>query len=255
MWYNQHEFDIRCEWGLKGVEVLSPISDVVIIIDILSFSTSVEIATSRGAHIYPFEAWNETAKKFARDHNARLANQDRMDRTGFSLSPQSLTTISYGDRLVLPSPNGSTLSRATGNTPTIAACLRNCSAVAQHALQYGEKISVIPSGEQWADGSLRPSWEDWIGAGAVIFHLMGKLVLSPESESAVAAFLAVKPHLHKYLSKCVSGQELAHRDLLEDLKLAAEFDISDCVPKMKDQAYRDIYFEDSFATGRLDNIN
>lgn len=47
--YNQSTFDIRCEWGVKGVEQLAPISDVVIIVDILSFSTCVEIATSRGA--------------------------------------------------------------------------------------------------------------------------------------------------------------------------------------------------------------
>jgi len=254
MWYNQHEFDIRCEWGLKGVEILGPISDVIIIVDILSFTTSVEIATSRGAQVYPFESWNETAINFARDHNAKLATEDRHDNSGYSLSPQSLTSIAYGDKLVLPSPNGSMLSRATGGTPTIAACLRNCSAVAQHALQYGDKISVIPAGEKWKDGAFRPSWEDWIGAGAVIYHLMGNLLLSPESESAVAAFLAVKSHIAKYMAKCVSGQELIYRDLGTDLVLASEYNISECVPKMENDAYRDIYFEDTYAADRLDNL-
>jgi 2-phosphosulfolactate phosphatase len=32
------EFDIRFEWGLQGVLQLAPISDVVIIVDVLSFS-------------------------------------------------------------------------------------------------------------------------------------------------------------------------------------------------------------------------
>ncbi|MDK2407620.1 hypothetical protein QHH11_00605 [Aphanizomenon sp. PH219] len=42
--YNQSNFEIRCEWGKKGVEQLAIISDVVIIVDILSFSTCIEIA-------------------------------------------------------------------------------------------------------------------------------------------------------------------------------------------------------------------
>jgi len=39
--------------GQKGVEALSVISDVVIIIDILSFSTCVDIVTSNSASVIP----------------------------------------------------------------------------------------------------------------------------------------------------------------------------------------------------------
>jgi 2-phosphosulfolactate phosphatase len=41
MTFDQQEFDIRCEWGAHGVAVLAPISDVLIIIAVLSFSSSV----------------------------------------------------------------------------------------------------------------------------------------------------------------------------------------------------------------------
>lgn len=58
MSYNQQEFDIRLEWGIRGVEQLSPISDVVIIVDILSFSTCVDIATANGALVYPYR-WKD----------------------------------------------------------------------------------------------------------------------------------------------------------------------------------------------------
>jgi 2-phosphosulfolactate phosphatase len=54
MIYDQSEFEIRCEWGLHGIKMLSPISDVVVIVDVFSFTTSVEIATSRGALVYPY---------------------------------------------------------------------------------------------------------------------------------------------------------------------------------------------------------
>jgi 2-phosphosulfolactate phosphatase len=47
MIFDQQEFDIRCEWGEHGISVLAPISDVIIIIDVLSFSTSVDVAGPR----------------------------------------------------------------------------------------------------------------------------------------------------------------------------------------------------------------
>lgn len=49
MKFDQADFNIRGEWGQQGVSQLAPISDVVVIVDVLSFSTCVDIVTSRGA--------------------------------------------------------------------------------------------------------------------------------------------------------------------------------------------------------------
>lgn len=54
MIFDQAEFDLRCEWGEQGVAQLSAISDVIVIVDVLSFSTCVEIATSKGATVFPY---------------------------------------------------------------------------------------------------------------------------------------------------------------------------------------------------------
>ena len=89
--------------------------------------------------------------------------------------------------------NGSSLSLATGETPTLAGCLRNCQAVALAAMRYGHRIAVIPAGEKWDDGSLRPSFEDLIGAGAIITHLTG--VRSPEAQTARSAYCSAQPNL------------------------------------------------------------
>ncbi len=170
MIFDQSEFELRCEWGFQGVSQLSPISDAVIIVDVLSFSTSVEIATNNGAMIFPYQWRDESALDYAKQVNAKLASRKRNPTHGYSLAPSSLLNICAGTRLVLPSPNGSSLTLRTGSTPTIAGCLRNSKAVAQFAQDYGTRIAVIPAGERWENGSLRPALEDLIGAGAILSY-------------------------------------------------------------------------------------
>jgi 2-phosphosulfolactate phosphatase len=234
MTFDQSGFDVRCEWGENGIRHLAPGADAVIIVDVLSFSTCVEIATSRGAVVFPYRWKDESAAAFAASVNAELAGARRAG-DGYSLSPASLTNISAGARLALPSPNGSALSLATGTTPTLTACLRNCRAVATAAAKYGPRLAVIPAGERWDDGSLRPAFEDWVGAGAVISHLKGSL--APEAGAALSGYLSVKPDLKHMLKQCGSGRELIERGFEQDVEIASELDVSGCAPTLVDNAY------------------
>jgi 2-phosphosulfolactate phosphatase len=206
----------------------------VIIVDVLSFSSCVEIANSRGAVVFPYRWKDESAAAFAASVNAELAGA-RRDGCAYSLSPSSLIDIPAGIRLALPSPNGSALSLATGTTPTLTACLRNCRAVATAAAKYGPRVAVIPAGERWDDGSLRPAFEDWVGAGAIISHLKGSL--APEARAALSAYLNAKPDLRRTLKQCGSGRELIERGFEQDVEIASELNISDCVPTLVDGAY------------------
>jgi 2-phosphosulfolactate phosphatase len=234
MTFDQSEFDVRCEWGENGVSQLAPISDAVIIVDVLSFSTCVEIATNREAIVFPYRWRDETAAKFAASVVAELAG-GRSGDARYSLSPQSLLGIPQGTRLVLPSPNGSTLTLGTGETPTLAGCLRNYRAVALAAQKYGKRVSIIPAGERWSDGSLRPAFEDWIGAGAIISELNGSL--SPEARAAFAAFRYTQAETESLVKQCGSGKELIARGFEEDVVLAAAVDVSACVPTLVNGAY------------------
>ena len=100
--YDQADFEIRCEWGEKGIFQLAPISDVIIIVDVLSFSTCVEIVTSRGAIAFPYRWQDESAIAFAPSIDAELADKRGSQR--YSLSPASLLSIPARGRLVLPLP-------------------------------------------------------------------------------------------------------------------------------------------------------
>jgi len=233
MVFTQSEFNIRLEWGEQGVNLLAPISDVVIIVDVLSFTTCVEIATGRKAIIYPYRGNLEMAQEYARSVGAKLAEKNRDAK--YSLSPKSMLNIPQGIKLVLPSPNGSMLTLATGDTPTLAGCLRNARSVAEAAKKYGGRIAVIPAGERWPDGSLRPSFEDLIGAGAIINFIDGKY--SPEAYAARSAFLAAEEDLEHRLLQCGSGKELIERGYRGDVLLAAELNVSDYVPTLTDGAY------------------
>ncbi len=235
MFFDQQEFDIRCEWGERGVATLASISDIVIIVDVLSFSTSVDIAVHQGAIVFPYRWKDDRAAEFAVSVNAELADPKRTNGR-YSLSPQSLMHIQPGTRIVLPSPNGTTLALAANPTSVLTGCLRNAHAVALAAKKYGSKIAVIPAGERWQDDlSLRPSVEDLIGAGAIISYLSGRL--SPEAVSAVAAFQEAKPGLSEHLCQCSSGKELIERGFSEDVSLASQLNASDCAPVLRGAAF------------------
>jgi len=235
MFFDQQEYDIRSEWGEHGVSVLAPTSDVVIIVDVLSFSTSVCIAVQRGAAVFPYRSHDDRAAELAASINGILADRKRTPGR-LSLSPQSLAGVQPETRIVLPSPNGATLSLAARATPVLAGCLRNAQAVAQAARDYGARIAVIPAGERWPDDfGLRPCFEDLIGAGAIISYLSGRR--SPEAASAAAAFQAARRRLEAYVRQCSSGKEILERGDWEDVRLAAELNASDCVPTLLDGAF------------------
>jgi 2-phosphosulfolactate phosphatase len=65
MFFGQQEFDIRCEWGSAGLGQFVSHSDAIIIVDVLSFSTCVDIAVGRGASVYPYRWKDASALAYA----------------------------------------------------------------------------------------------------------------------------------------------------------------------------------------------
>jgi 2-phosphosulfolactate phosphatase len=180
------------------------VCDTLVIVDVLSFLDRCRRGCSRGATVVPFPYFDARAEEFARQQAAELAvPRARMSAAQpYSLSPPSLSSIPRGTRLVLPSPNGSTLTVAASGVhgAVITGCLRNADAVGAAVGARGGTVGVIAAGERWRDGSLRPAMEDLIGAGAIIAQISGRS-WSPEAAVAVAAFEHVRGELRRHLSQ------------------------------------------------------
>lgn len=230
---------ILTEWGLAGVGTLLEQAAVLIIVDVLSFSTAVDVAVSKGALVYPVPYGDEDAAQTAADGVGAVLAKSRQSFGGqFSLSPRSLMAITAGTRIMLPSPNGARLSLACGDRPVFAGCLRNAAAVARAARQIAGRraVGVVPAGERWPDGSLRPAIEDLLGAGAIIHHLA--LPCSPEAQVARDAFRSAREDVERLIRASVSGRELIDRGFADDVDIAVELEVSHSAPRLIGGAYR-----------------
>ena len=247
---------VGLEWGPTGGAALAGGADVAVVVDVLSFTTTLTVAVGRGITVLPYPWKDERAAAFAAEQDAVLA-VGRLEarsgatgtRTAISLSPAALASRPSLDdvrRLVLPSPNGSTISAALASTGArvVGACLLNASAAAAWLapqVARGARVAVVPAGERWPDATLRPAVEDLWGAGAVLAALVDLLphaALSTEARLAERAFRSVATSLATELLGCVSGSELVDAGFGADVDLAARLDSSDVVPVLSDGEFR-----------------
>jgi 2-phosphosulfolactate phosphatase len=277
-WHSQDGHVVRLEWGPTGAEsltryaVASGAAVIAVVVDVLSFTTCVSVAADAGITVHPYPWQDASAAAHAQSLGATLAAPRSQARAAggagplngrISLSPKSIREASGVADLVLPSPNGSTISQllADAGAVVVAAALRNRAAVARwiRGRLLAERarppvVVIVPSGERWPDGSLRPAVEDLWGAGAVIAslvdlleHQAGPLLLSPEATASLAAWLAVATpaggavqagEVAAALSTTASGRELVALGWPEDVAIAGELDASASVPVLRGGAFR-----------------
>ena len=242
--HRQSDFRVRLEWGPAGAAAITRGADVAVVVDVLSFSTTVTVALSRGITVHPVQWRDDRAVELARELDANLAlqRQDAPLRPGsVSLSPLSLQRATGIERLVLPSPNGATICAelAGRGVRVVAGCLRNAEAVAAYLadeLERGATVAVVPAGERWPDGSMRVAVEDLWGAGAVLAGLDPGL-LSPEAELARLAYGGFVDRPLEHLLACASGRELVAKGFEPDVVIAGRVNTCDVVPRLRDGAF------------------
>ncbi|WP_026359970.1 2-phosphosulfolactate phosphatase [Amycolatopsis nigrescens] len=242
--FAQTGHDIRLEWGTDGIEALGRECAVLIVVDVLSFSTTVDLVLGRGGRVLPLCWRDERAATAAQAAGAVLAGERE-----WTLRPSSVTAIPAGTFLGLPSPNGATLCVTAARTgaQVLAGCLRNAAAVAAAAvaLADGGPIGVLPGGERWGvsipgdgtgSGALRPCVEDQLGAGAIIDALLLAGAGRPSVEAALAvdAYRATGSYLGAAVADSVSGRELIENGHPRDVELALAVNSSATVPRLVD---------------------
>ncbi|WP_225801640.1 2-phosphosulfolactate phosphatase [Streptomyces sp. NK15101] len=235
-------------WGPVEARALAPAAACVVVVDVLSFTTAVGVAVEGGTAVHPYRWRDATAAAYAREKDAVLA-VGRREATGahpWTLSPAALRAAPAPGRLVLPSPNGSTIAAeaASCGAAVVAASLRNRSAVARRLADRGygtadRPLAVIASGERWPDGSPRPALEDLLGAGAVLSALAGPHIqMTPEATAAATLWAATEDPVAA-LHGCDSGRELYEYGFPQDVAVAAEIDGSTTVPVLLDGAFQE----------------
>lgn len=244
--HRQCDARIRFDWGPVGAAAIVEGADVAVVVDVLSFTTAVTVAVENGIRVLPYRWRDASATSYAEARDAVLAlGRSIGERTGqVSLSPRSIAHAEGIERLVLPSPNGSTIAAtlAERGAVVVAGSLRNAAAVAAWLaprLAGGATVAVVAGGERWPDDSLRPAVEDLWGAGAVISGLLrgGARDASPEAVTAATAHDAVAAELSTQLAATASGRELVAAGFAADVAMAAERDVTSVVPVLGDDGF------------------
>jgi 2-phosphosulfolactate phosphatase len=243
--FGQTGAGVRLEWGPTGAARVADTRGCLVVVEALSFSTAVTVALSRGMAVIPYRCDRDPAhaQEFAASRQAELAvrREDVDAEHPWSLSPAHLAVAPLTPRLVLPSPNGSTIASAAVTT-VVAACLRNHAAVTRWLLarRYGaadRPVAVVAAGERWPDGSLRPALEDALGAGAVLAGLRAAgCALSPEAAALVSAYEATGD-VEGAIRSCGSARELIAAGYGTDVDMALEIDVDEAVPVLVDGAF------------------
>jgi 2-phosphosulfolactate phosphatase len=229
-------------WGRGGAQRAARIGGILVIVDVLSFSTAVSTAVAGGGIIIPCANDSEAAR-IAESVGAVAATHRREVRAGkgFSLSPLTFVDIEPGTTVALGSPNGAVCSLYGGAAEhLVVGALVNAAAVARVVSgllsRSGASVSIIACGERWMEPiegeGMRVAVEDYLGAGAIISGL--DVEKSPEALVCQGAFLQLRDQLSRIISDCGSGRELRAKGFAGDVEHSARLDRYDAVPIMRD---------------------
>lgn len=248
--FDQSPYECRIEWGKRGAREAAERGDITIIVDVLSFSSTVVSAVNKGAIIYPYPP-NLDGKLYAKKLGAEyiLGRKEAAIIGRPTLSPVSFNEQHINQKYVLSSLNGAFCSWIATKVPALLiGSLLNFSAVANVANQLREQtnanITVIPCGELWNEmreneDGLRPSIEDYLGAGAVLSVLNG--TKSPEAEVCIGAFLHSKDRIKELLWECGSGRELRQKGFEEDVLHCSQMNFYNTVPVLLEECFVDVF--------------
>lgn len=235
------------DWTVDGLRFALRESRIVVVADILRFSSAVTTAVANGFTVYPVADQGKAAA-LARRVRGQVAG--RSGEARFSLSPSCYLNPRgvRNKRIVLWSPNGAACAHMIkkGHRAYIG-CLLNARALGRHltriALERGRNVTIIAAGEQQAlvsgDRILYDlksarrvfAVEDYLGCGAILSYI--RLPKSPEAKVCELAFRASRRRLRQFMMGSFSGRFLKERNLSRDVAWAARLNKYDVLPVIR----------------------
>lgn len=208
--FDQSPYQVRLDWGVAGLARLAP-ADVVVVVDVLRFSSTVADAVAGGAEV-------------------DLASALEWSRDGAAVAAAA--------------PAGSTvLLGAIRNAGAVARAVQ----VEQERRQGRTSVALVPAGEVDGAGQWRVAVEDQLGAGAIAAALTDRGIDHTAPDAAVAAegFRSLRRALKHLIGATGSGRELqAGVPVTERIRAAglvptstadaALLDAVDAVPVLRD---------------------
>lgn len=199
--FDQSTYQVRLDWGVAGLARLVPV-DVVVVVDVLRFSSTVIDATASGTEVV-------------------LAEAEAWSRNGAAVAAAASAEVIV---LVGGLRNASAVARVV---QTI-----------QERRQARTAVAVIAAGELDGEGVLRFAVEDQLGAGAIVSALSDRGIdhTAPDAAVAAEAFRALRGALRHMVGASGSGRELA-----EGVAATAHIEAAGLVPAtVKDAASVDV---------------
>lgn len=211
--FDQSTYQVRLDWGSAGLARLAA-ADVVVVVDVLRFSSIVIDAVASGLDV-------------------DLAEAQQWSRNGAAVAAAA-------------SPEATVLMGGLRNASAVARAVQTI----QERRQARTSVAVVAAGELDAAGALRFAVEDQLGAGAIVLALSDRGIDHTAPDAAVAAegFRALRGALRHMVGASGSGRELASgvaaTARIEAAGLtptavadAAAVDAVDVVPVLRDGAF------------------
>ncbi|MFF7291608.1 2-phosphosulfolactate phosphatase [Microbacterium sp. NPDC008134] len=200
--FDQSTYQVRLDWGLAGLERLAE-SDVVVIVDVLHFSTRLADAVADGATIELPEAatWSPDP-----------------------VAPALAVTSAAGGATVL-----------VGGIRNATAVARTVQAI-QEERQARTSVALIAAGERDGSNDVRFAVEDHLAAGAIIAALtdLGIDHTAPDAAVAAEGFRALRRALGHLISASGSARDSADA---EAVAAASRLDAVSAVPVFRDRVF------------------
>lgn len=205
----QEAWPIRFEWGMSGARALldgrpaSSATTIAVVVDVLSFSTTVTAALEQGASVSP----------------------------SLALPSPNGSTISAA----LADSDAQVVAGCLRNAAAVASYIAQRRPDVVAVIAAGERWpdgSLRPAVEDlWGAGAVLHRLAELLGP-------LGHERFSPEARFAADAFSTVRRHVHEDLASVASGRELLDAGFGDDVTYAAEQDASDVVPVLLDGVYQ-----------------